>query len=498
MRRGSLLAGAVVLLATPAVLAFYAGGFFDGSRATAAVLVWGLVLLLAIAGPLPLPAGRAGRVAVAGLAGLAAWSLLSITWAPVAGPAVDGAQRAVLYLGAFLAAIGLLRDPRARSAAEPVLALGTVVVLGYSLAGRLLPGVFHFYASFGAGARLEQPVSYWNSLGLLAGMGLVLCARLAGDAGRDAYMRTLAAAATPLLGLGLYLTYSRGAIAATLLGVLFLLAIAPTRAQLAAVAGSAVGTTVAAAVSQLLPGVARLEGTRAELESNGLVMVVVLALLMVAAGAAGWWLATRARGASERLPFAGSLPALARVVTLLCLAGLVVGGLRENGGEAPPEGRPSDQSRLTEVGSLRYEYWKVGVGALDDHPLRGSGLGSFRVIWREEREIDELATEVHSLPLETLLELGVVGALLLAAFVGGVAVAARAALRAGSPVAAGAAICIMWALHSTIDWNWQLPAVTLPAVLMAGALVAAAEPSESAAPADTRDDADSTVPLVAA
>ena len=42
-----------------------------------------------------------------------------------------------------------------------------------------------------------------------------------------------------------------------------------------------------------------------------------------------------------------------------------------------------------------------------------------------------------------------------------------------------------WLLHATIDWDWQLPAVTLPALVLAGGLLAAAEQRlPGAAPAD--------------
>ena len=70
--------------------------------------------------------------------------------------------------------------------------------------------------------------------------------------------------------------------------------------------------------------------------------------------------------------------------------------------------------------------------------------------------------------------LGLLGYVLL---VGGVGVAAVRALSSGAPIAAGAsAAAVVWLIHSTIDWDWQVPAVTLPALLLAGALVAASEP----------------------
>jgi len=33
----------------------------------------------------------------------------------------------------------------------------------------------------------------------------------------------------------------------------------------------------------------------------------------------------------------------------------------------------------------------------------------------------------------------------------------------------------VWFLHASIDWDWQLPAVTLPAIVLAGALLALSE-----------------------
>ena len=144
--------------------------------------------------------------------------------------AVDNVQRLLLYTGALLAAVALLRQPLAARAAEPVLALGALVVIGYGLSGRLVPGVIDLISdrSFGAGGRLEQPITYWNAEGLLAAMGLLLCAADRGrhDARRRDARRRGRRRCAPL-GMGVYLSYSRGALAATVLGLLVLLARRP-------------------------------------------------------------------------------------------------------------------------------------------------------------------------------------------------------------------------------------------------------------------------------
>ena len=51
MPRLAVLVSTTTLLVGPTVLAFFAGGYFDGPRATAAAIAWALVLLLAVAGP---------------------------------------------------------------------------------------------------------------------------------------------------------------------------------------------------------------------------------------------------------------------------------------------------------------------------------------------------------------------------------------------------------------------------------------------------------------
>ena len=97
---------------------------------------------------------------------------------------MQNVQRLVLYVGALLLAVGTLRDSGLRRAAEPALAAGAAIVIGYGLSGRLLPDLIDLDSSRSAGGRLEQPLTYWNAEGALAAIGLVLCARLAGDRSR--------------------------------------------------------------------------------------------------------------------------------------------------------------------------------------------------------------------------------------------------------------------------------------------------------------------------
>jgi O-antigen ligase len=91
------------------------------------------------------------------------------------------------------------------------------------------------------------------------------------------------------------------------------------------------------------------------------------------------------------------------------------------------------------------------------------------------------ARDAHSLPLETLAELGLVGFALLAAWAVGVIRAAARAWRAQPAAAAGlAAALLVWAVHACLDWDWEMPALTLVALLLAAALVGLSAPREPA------------------
>jgi len=478
MRRAALLTATAVLLLTPTVLAFFSGGYFDKPRLIATLVVWAVVLLIALVGPSPLPASTGGRVAIAGLALITVWSGVSIAWAPLSDPATDSFVRLLLYLGALLAAAALLREPTGARALEPALALGALVVIGYGLSERLLPGLIDLAESRKAFGRLEQPITYWNAEGALAAIGFVLCARLAGATDRPRTMRAAAAAAAIPLGLAVYISYSRGAIAAALVGVAVLLATAPTWSQLRAAGLALGGGVLAAACGAALPGVASVSGALGDREADGALMLGVLVVLMGGAALGLLWLARaeeRGSVATGRLRTAPRLPLVAGVALALGLAVLVAGGLAERGRVDLQEQRRG-VDRLTSVESRRYDYWRVGLDAYAEEPLRGIGAGGFRVVWLRDRPVREGALEIHSLPLEMLVELGLPGVLGLVLMVGGVALAGGRALERRPELAAGpCAVGTVWLLHASIDWDWQLPAVTLPAIIAAGALLAAAE-----------------------
>jgi len=482
MRRAVPAAAAACLLITPAELAFWSGGYFEGPRLVAAVTIWVLLTILALGagGPAspPLPRSAAARLALGGLAALTVWVLLSRAWAPLAGPAGDDAQRDVLYLGALACGVIAWRSRGWARAVEPLLALGAFAVIAYGLADRLLPGLFTLHHAVSAGGRMELPLTYWNAMGALAAIGFVLCTRLAGDRLRPRMIRVLGAGATPLLAVGLYTTFSRGAMGAAICGLLVLALLAPTWAQLRAIVTCASFGVVAAAIASRLDGVASVQGTLGDRETEGagmLLALVALTLVVVASQAHA------ARSQAAGVARTGPLPLRRWGRVLLALAALAVAAFPyaaasagEHGESTPAFG--TTNARLSSVGTNRYAYWRVAVRTFADHPLKGAGAASFQVEWLRERPFPDSVRDAHSLYLETLAELGVVGFLALLALFAGVLMAIWRSLRFDPALACGpVAGLAVWAVHAGVDWDWEMPALTLVAITLAAVVLARSE-----------------------
>ncbi|HEY5396042.1 MAG TPA: O-antigen ligase family protein [Trebonia sp.] len=486
VRRAVLCAAGAALLAGPTVLAFFAGGYFSEPALWAGLAAWLVVLVAAVADPGGRPAGRAVWLAIAGLGLLAGWTLASTAWAPIKGDAYQAGQQALLYAGALIGAALLLRSRAAARWVEPVLTAGAVIVIGYGLSERLLPGLLHFARSVSAEGRLEQPLTYWNAMGELAAIGFVLCARMMGDTTRPRVARALAAAGAGPLGLGLYLSFSRGALFAGVAGLVALTVAAARTEQLRAIALAILAAAVAALVGSQLRGVTSLAGSLGTREGQGAIELVVLVAVSAAAGAAQWVRAGRERPAILRLP--RGTPLIALIVLLAGLALAIVVGNQESSRES--QSLSSGASRLVTLRSNRYAYWRVALRAFGDEPVRGVGAGGWSVYWLRYRTVSEAAQDAHSLPLQTAAELGVIGLLMLAAFIAGVARAAYRAHQRAPVLAVGPiAVIVVYIAHAPLDWDWQMPAVTLVAIAAAGALLALADPRGATGPARSRDGA---------
>lgn len=131
--------------------------------------------------------------------------------------------------------------------------------------------------------------------------------------------------------------------------------------------------------------------------------------------------------------------------------------------------------RLTEEGADS-RIWAYGqqLKAIQDHPLSGTGFGTFERAFLAYRDAAHQETwdKGHSTYLENAVELGIPAALTLfasVAWIGGVClygVVTRHSHRIFPAVGLGATILV--ALHSSVDFSLQIPAVTVTWCLVAG------------------------------
>jgi len=190
-------------------LSFNAGGFFPGTPALVALVLLLVLVSRIILVPRPFAGFSPALAVAAGALGLyAIWALLSATWSDSTWRALVEFDRALLYLLALV-----LYGSRPRRSDEVrwmtrFLALAILVVCSIGLITRLAPDLWPIASNLDEN-RLSYPITYWNSLGLLAGLGTILCLHFTSSRSEPRALRLAAAAVIPILVTTLFFTFSR-------------------------------------------------------------------------------------------------------------------------------------------------------------------------------------------------------------------------------------------------------------------------------------------------
>jgi hypothetical protein len=168
-----------------------------------------------------------------------------------------------------------------------------------------------------------------------------------------------------------------------------------------------------------------------------------------------------------------------------------------NGPPKPAEGTDLRARFSGGESSGRVEQWDIALDAFSGEPLRGHGAGTYEQLWNAERSTDERMIDAHSLYLEVLAELGIVGLLLVVVALGGIVVAFAQGLRGdeGALRAALVAAAVIWLLHAAGDWDWETPSTGVWLFALGGA---AAARSVLGGPREDRASAGARWPVVVA
>ena len=239
-------------LALPAALtvtlAFVAGGFFAGTVGLAAGLLCLLLLARLTLAERPFAGWSAALAVTTGVLALfCVWTLTSSEWSHAPGRALAEFDRALLYV-LVLAFLGLhARGPGHLSVLLRWVGLAIAVACVAALATRLFPATFPTKGGVNI-QRLAFPLTYWNAMGMFAGLGALLLTHLTASEREPAAVRVAAAAALPVVAVTLYFTFSRGAIDLTLAGLALYVVLAHPRGLVGAL--PAVGLPVAFALQR--------------------------------------------------------------------------------------------------------------------------------------------------------------------------------------------------------------------------------------------------------
>jgi O-antigen ligase len=468
-----------VLAGAPLVfLSASSGGFFSTAWGTMAIgFALAAAAVLALTDTVEL--GRIDVVMLGSLSSLVAWIALSLVWTDSTTRTVLEFQRGLAYVAALATLLLAVRRASWRAALAGVFVAVSAVAL-YGLATRLFPDLFGYQRE--GPYQLSRPIGYWNAIGLLAAIGVVLALGWAAHA-RSRGVRAAAAAAVPALVVTLYFTFSRGAWVGLVIALVVLFAFDPRRARSAAVLVAILPFTAATvALASQLDGLTRANAPLAQAMQDGHRLAVAIVVLCAGASVA----ASAVDRVGSKLFSRPSLRpvlgvAAVAVGTAAAVALLAWGGgpraLADRAYDAfvgpPVLGKDDLNARLLSAsGNSRSDYWRVALRTVRAEPLLGSGAGTFELRWYRDRPGQGTVRDAHNIYLEVLAELGPLGLVFL--------VTALAAPLAVLPLtrdplaATGGAAYAAYLAHAGLDWDWELPAVTLAAFGCAAGLVASA------------------------
>lgn len=438
------------------------------------------------------PALRSGpaRLALAGAVGLAAWSALSMLWAAAPDLAWIDANRQAIALCALVIGLGVgALVPGAPHLLGIGLSAAAMLPMALALGSKVFPGTLGADSDM---ARLAWPLGYWNGLALVAVMAAPGLLWLAGGTRPVRGGPAVAAVGLTVVVTTILLTYSRGGSLALAMAVAVTIAFLPRRAP-------ALSAAIAAAVATVLPTAYALTDPRLSTDQiptalregagTGLGWRIALCLVLAALLAPTLALGARRLDLDRRRGRRVALACGLAAVLVIGVGAATSASSRDWTGDRLSEFRGeggdavgNDPGRLVNAaGNQRKGWWGEAWRGFTDAPALGQGAGGFALVHLQERRSgdDALNTrQAHGVVPSIVSGTGLVGLALFLALAGGVVWAVlRAGVRHPSPdIGMPLAILAAFILQASVDWSWEIPALTAPAFAAAGIVLAAAAP----------------------
>ncbi len=418
------------------------------------------------------------------------WSFLSITWAAVKGDAWDGANQTLLYLTVYAIFSRWSVSVRIAGLFVALYAVAVAAIGFFTIENALHGGhVGSIFLSW----RLASPIGSQNGEAALFLIPLWPALYLASRREVPPFARGLLAASASLLVQMAVLAQSRGSMYA--FPIVFLIFVALVSGR-----GRALVTALVVLAASL-PNLGRLldvfragerdSGVAAALAEarNGMIVIFVLLL----------GLGTLAAILDRRLSLAEKT---ARRLDLVVVSGFAVALVLTVAIAVSSINKPvhrvqnawhnfatgaaagSSSSHFTSLyGSHRYDFWRVSMDEFLAHPVGGVGTGNFASEYIQSRHSDEEPNDPHSIEMRVLMQTGTIGVLLFIGFlVSGLAATRRRRLdpfRRGL-IASFVVGFTYWLVHGSVEWFWEIPALTTAAFAFLGLAAAVAAGDRSA------------------
>jgi hypothetical protein len=482
--------GTFLLAALPALLTLYlsfnSGGFFASATGVAVVVLAGAVALrMALVRDAFGGFSRALLVAVGALAVYSLWSLISMRWSHSPSRALLDFNLTNVYLFALVLFGSFARSDRRVRWTLILIWLSMLAVCLAGLATRLRPDLFPISAN--GESRLWFPMTYTDALGLFALCGMLLAAHLACSCREPPVLRILGTAAIPVFAVTILLTYSRAALLLAPVALAAYVLLAQPRGVVSALM-AAVPSTAFALLAAYQANLISNGDTSAAAVHQGRALTTSIALACAAAAAARLSLLSLDQ-------LLGHMKVSAwrrqyRRIAIACCAGTVAlvavsgfgGRIAHDWGTFTQQSTAyvtnDARSRINHINvslAERLPNWKIALNVFDQNPLRGDGAGTFANDWYRLRPNQEVSLQTHSLYLEAMSELGVVGLvsimIAVVTLVGAGFVRARRRSSRSLWVVIGL-VGLVWAIHAGAGWDWEMPAVTLPVFVLGACALA--------------------------
>ncbi len=439
---------------------------------------------------------RIAWVLVGFLAALVAVKGLSLIWTISQTSTVQELIRSSMYLAAFVLAVASLSSRRLVGPFIDGMSLIAGAVAGYGVLQKTNP--VEYPANTPDGVRVGSSLEYANTTAVVLGMGVALGLGRMTQL-RNPIARGLYAALILVLGAVLYFTFSRGGMLALGVGLITLFVLSESRLQmfvnLLLIGGPLAWLTWRAQDLSTFfsyvsdESLAAADGRAFRMD----LIVAVLAAFLLQAGYAV--LVERYELLPNVRHYLGAAAIAAVLVGVGFMGYLVVSQQVENGGlfgafatgvEEPEQAN----ERLTSLSSnSRSKYWGVAWEEWKEHPLTGTGAGTFHYTWLENRPGFGGVRQVHNVYLEQGTETGIVAFLALTGFAALLAAyAARAAWRAVGErkvlLAGLTGAVIVYLVSSGLEWHWYIPPSTIYFFILAGVTIKLAAGTQAPSPDD--------------